>query len=449
MIETTAKDRRRIVAWSAVGLTMVWAWIATIVWLDLGLFDWLGVDYALFATGVKLFGEGRPAAIFDLPVLRAEVKPFLEYIYHVPDQIACGPIPHQAVAFAWYVPFAFFPPAVGYLSWAAVNLAVAAHVVHRLVARLPEPSWAMTALLMTFFPLAYTVFVGQPIIIMLFAFTQAYLAWERGRDFEAGLWCGVLSLKIQYPVFVTLVLMAKGRWRSVAGVATTTAAIFLGSWAVYGTRGMLAFLRTMRELSGFRTVHPFTCPRQMINWRGLLVNALPPWTTEAQGMALTIVLSLLTASTLIVIWRGPWNPTGTRFASQMLGTMLVTMLANFHNHIHGATLLLVPALAVMARSGMPPTLGGIMRAALYAPVLALGFTFRAEYVTFLMIGLMAAALATIVAAELAPESVAREILTERRQVVARFERRMPSITQSVRLAWRSVREVGPSRVDGR
>ncbi len=243
-----------------------------------------------------------------------------------------------------------------------MNLAVAAHVVHRLVARLPEPSWAMTALILTFFPLAYTVFVGQPIIIMLFAFTQAYLAWERGRDFEAGLWCGVLSLKIQYPVFVTLVLMAKGRWRAVAGVATTTAAIFLSSWAVYGTRGMLAFLRTMRELSGFRTVHPFTCPQQMINWRGLLVNVLPSWTTEAQGMILTIVLSLLTASTLVVIWRGPWNPTGPRFASQMLGTMLVTMLANFHNHIHGATLLLVPALAVMARVGMPPTLGGIMRA---------------------------------------------------------------------------------------
>jgi hypothetical protein len=283
----------------------------------------------------------------------------------------------------------------------------------------------LTALLLTFFPLAYTVFVGQPIVIMLLAFAQAYRAWERERDFEAGLWCGVLALKIQYPVFLTLVLIAKGRWRAVAGILCSSLAIFLSSWAVFGTKGMLDFLATMRSLTGFRTVHPFICPQQMINWRGLLVNVMPMETSDPVGLGLTIALSALTASALLVIWRGPWNPSGPRFASQMLATMLVTMLANFHNHIHGATLLLVPAVAMMAQGNVRPTLAGLLRVALYAPTIVFYLTLRAQYVTFLMIGLMVTALILIVDEQLALERASRPLSPDGRLAVPRFPRRLP------------------------
>jgi hypothetical protein len=409
MIETTVQGRHRQIALYAAALILLWAASATLVCLDLGLFDWLGVDFALFSTGVRLFAEGRPAAIFDLSALGKAVKPFLAYIYNVPDEIACGPIPHQAVTFLWYAPFAFLRPSLGYLLWVVMNLTVAALVVRRLVDRFTEPSWALTALLLTFFPLAYTVFVGQPIVIMLLAFAQAYRAWERERDFEAGLWCGVLALKIQYPVFIALVLIAKGRWRSVAGIICSTLAIFLSSWAVFGTQGMLDFLATMRSLTGFRAVHPFICPRQMINWRGLLVNVMPMGTSESLGLGLTMALSVLTASALLVVWRGRWDPSSPRFASQMLATMLVTMLANFHNHIHGATLLLVPAVVMMAQGNVRPSMALLFRIALYAPILLFFLSLRAQYVTFFMIGLMVTALLLIVEEALVPDRVSRPL----------------------------------------
>jgi hypothetical protein len=231
---------------------------------------------------------------------------------------------------------------------------------------------------------------------MLFAFDRAYRAWERGRDFEAGLWSGVLFLKVQYLPVLVLVLACKRRWPSLVGIAITSLLIALASFAVFDERVTAAYMESLRSVSGFREVHPLVSPRQMINWRGVLDSALPWWVSEAQAKGLTLLLSALTACSLAAVWRGRWDPTGPKFPMQMLATLLVTMVATFHNHIHGATLLLVPGMALWARGGGPSPLPSLLRLGLFAPILFFTLQRHAEPVAFLSFGLMLTTLGAIV-----------------------------------------------------
>src|SRR5215217_2849699 len=187
----------------------VWVLIIVSVWKNRGLFDWLGVDYALYAAGARLMFSGDPRAVYDLDAVARTLAPYAAYYGPHADPLKVGPLPYPALSFLQFAPFAGFRPSVGYLLWAVANLTLAAYVVRGLAGRFAEGRWAITALALTYFPLGYTLFVGQPVVVMLLALAQAYRAWERGRDFEAGLWLGGLFLKVQYPMVLLLVLLYK------------------------------------------------------------------------------------------------------------------------------------------------------------------------------------------------------------------------------------------------
>jgi hypothetical protein len=249
-------------------------------------------------------------------------------------------------------------------------------------------------------------------MLMLLGMAQAYSAWERRRDFEAGLWLGLLFLKPQYPGILLVVLLVKGRRRSIAGAFVTGASFLIATLAVYGVRGTMAWIDSMRALSAVREVHQLICPWQMISLRGLVVSLLPADATDMQGKLATYLLTAMVLATLPILWRGAWNPTDDRFASRMLGTMLVTMLAVFHNHIHGATLLAVPAVVVMARNEGSRVLRGLIVAGLYGPTIVFGMTYRADLVAYSLIAVMLLALIVIVASELAQKGFSQEAVDQ-------------------------------------
>ena len=177
--------------------------------------------------------------------------------------------------------------------------------------------------------------------------------------------------------------------------------VLLGSLAIVGPEGLRAQSETLRTMSAFREVDPIIAPRWMINWRGLLASFLPEDVTDPTGKLITAVLSIATVGLLPLVWWGSWDPRSERFAVQMLATVIIMMLASYHNHIHSAALLLIPGLAVAAQRKRPRSLMAILLMGLYAP-LPLYFA-RASMmsVTWLLIALMLAALGIIVKGELA------------------------------------------------
>jgi hypothetical protein len=250
-------------------------------------------------------------------------------------------------------------------------------------------------------PLVLGLLLGQVEGLLLYALYRAYRAFVRERDFTAGLWIGLLCLKPQYALFLALVLALKRRWLAVAGVLAVAGAIAALSLVAIGWDGIQQYRAMLVEATAFRPGAAAHAPGDMVSWRGLLYNVLPD-TAQTQGLALTLLLSGVTVLALPVIWRGAWQPRDRRFAPRLLGTILVTMLASFHNHLHGAALVALPAMAVAAQGG-GAALRILLLLGLYLPSAAYLLTGDVALVAQLLITLMAATLLVVVGQETLPQ----------------------------------------------
>lgn len=393
----------RWMAFGAVVMLAAWANIIIPIWQRHGLFSYLAGDFGVYRTiAVALVSEG-PRAMYDLDRIATHMEPLRAYYGPDSGPLNVGPGPYPAAYILPFTALAAFSPPLGFLIWTLFNLALAIAVARSLAARFPERSWGLVASAVLFFPVVYTLFFGQLAIVMLCGLDRAFRAFEDGREFKAGLWCGSLFLKPQYVAFLSLVLLYKGRWRALGGLAVAGLGLFLASLAIVGPKGLRDYLVTLRLLTGFHAGHPIIHPETMINWRGLLINFLPPDIPERDGLLYTSILSLITTGSLLIIWRGRWDPHNERFAARFLATLIVTMLASLHNHIHGAALLLVPGMALAARGGGPWPLPTLLVIGVYAPPILFAVTGSATDVSWLLCVLMFIALALVLLEELLPE----------------------------------------------
>ncbi len=296
--------------------------------------------------------------------------------------------------FLLFVPLAMLPPLAGWLAWMAVNLLAAVAAIRQLTRGSALAGWWWTAALLGFAPLVAGLRYGQPSGLLLAALAQALLAFRAGRELHAGLWTGLLLLKPQYAVFLLAVLVWRRRWAALAGAAAVGGAIVLVSLLMLGPGGIGPYAAALRDAAAFRPplVAAAHAPGDMISWRGLIFNVCPGVSVR-QGEALSLALSLATAAALPLIWRGPWAPRAPAFARRLLATMLVTMLASFHNHLHGAALVLAPALLV-ARDGVTRLERGLLLAGLALPAVAYGVlddaALASEVTVALILGLLPA-----------------------------------------------------------
>ena len=313
------------------------------------------------------------------------------------------PPPWPPVFFLLLVPFAVLPPPAGFLLWTLLNLVVALLVVGGWAGRAAAPRLALPVglLALAFYAVPDTLFFGQPSILGLLAIDRAQRAFAQGRDFRAGLWTGLLLFEPQYAAFLVLVLLGKRRCAA-AGVAAVALFLVGSSLLLLGRDGFPAYAAAVLDLARFRVAEPLIAPTLMISWRGVLLNLLPAATPDGLGVALALALSAATALALWPVWRGPWAPGEPRFDRQLLATMLVTMLASFHNHAHGATLLVAPALAVLAGRSAGPFLGALFFLAVLVPNAILFATLNGVWVAGSLVGLMAAALAVLLIRERRP-----------------------------------------------
>jgi len=73
------KRFRILAGGTALYMIMIWGAIVYSVWKAAGLFNWIGVDYALFTAGEQLLFSGRPATVYDLEAIARHVEPFQAY----------------------------------------------------------------------------------------------------------------------------------------------------------------------------------------------------------------------------------------------------------------------------------------------------------------------------------------------------------------------------------
>jgi hypothetical protein len=377
-----------LVAW-CVGVALFW--LATIARSG-GIFvGSLSVDFRSFWAATQAFLTISPVAAYDMPTLNRIIQHLAGYGGGGAALMA-APAPYPPPFFLIFAPFALVWPPLGFVGWTLLNLALAILAIRPFLRTATSP-WIVGIMAVLFFPLAFSLYAGQPSGILLFGLAQVYRSLQAEQDWCAGLWLGVLLLKPQYAIGLVLVLLLKRRWRALAGAALAGAILAVLSLALIGVPGLLTYRSLLDEIAGFRSAPAGIAPNIMISWRGFLLNVLPGL-TDLQGVMCTLVISALTLLMLPLLWREPWRPQDNAFDARMLATMIITLLAAYHSHIYGATLLLVPGASIAVKHSQPLLRWLLIGGALAPPFLLLVSSSTIIVATFLTL-LMAATLATI------------------------------------------------------
>jgi hypothetical protein len=373
---TTARTPRTYLGLAIIINAIFWVVRTGVEWYVFGLFYVVGVDWSRFWGATKAFVHTGPNAAYQLDAIAHYMQPLAGYYAgHVGDMtLKVGPAPYPPIFLAIFAPFTLPPAPVGFLLWTLANLILAVPVARSLSCYFPVEQRRLVAVVMLLsYPLVMALFVGQMVILLLFAFWRGYLALERGDDLRAGAWFGLLLMKPQYAAVLFLVLLLKRRWPAIVGGIATGLGLLLSSLIVGGIDGIVAYVRMLLfdypNYSGGVAISP----QGMISWRGLMMN-LEPDGGSTTGLVLTAIFSVMSLSLLLMIWRGAWNPRIPRFHNQMLATMLVTLLVAYHSQVHGAVLLMVPAAMIAAGKSGSPFIKKVLVVNLFAPPVVVGIS---------------------------------------------------------------------------
>lgn len=314
-----------------------------------GLFLNIGLDYGLYLAQAATMGEDDPTKIYDKSAINVAYRRLLDTYAHDPSYNPATPgmwashVPYPPV-FAWMMqPMTWLDPPVSVLVWGIANALLALWIGWRVARHCTgaDPPTVMLLFLGSY-PVVLNLYVGQIQIILAWVVTECYLALRAGRDVRAGLWLGCLLIKPHYGLLLGLLLLWKGRWKTVFGVAVTGSVLLGASLWGGGLQTLLAYPRAFSDMVQFRGDSPIF----MLNWRSLILDWYPDiyWRS---GIVFTICLGFATIVCVAWVWRGPWNAASDTFPAKMLLTLLATIMVLYHSHPYGATILVMPLAAMV------------------------------------------------------------------------------------------------------
>jgi hypothetical protein len=384
---------------AGIGIILLRVWR---IWAAGGLFFTLGLDYAIYGAAAEAVAQSGWSALYDM---EANTRAFAFWIGEGP--LKTRPITFVASPYPapFLLPFFatnFLGHAGGFAAWTALNVLLYAAIVRGLSRGSGRAGPLVSLAPLAFFPFLWTLYLGQLVIVMTYGLYRAMRAFGEGRERAAGCWLGLLLLKPQFGLFLAVVLLAKRRWAALTGLALAAAGLAASTFALVGVDSVRGFLGILRSFSGFRKVPSIVNPYDMINVRGLLVHLLPETWSEKQATRLVMALSAALAFGLVAVWRGAWDPRSERFPRQVLATVVVTLLAGFHSHVHAATLLIVPMLAALRTRRVPDPLAGLYLLLIFVPTYSIAFDGKLEHCAWLLVVLMAGLYAQVLV-ELAPD----------------------------------------------
>ena len=175
------------------------------------------------------------------------------------------------------------------------------------------------------------VLYGQATILILTAFWMAWLALERRKSFAAGMALGLLLIKPQFAIPITVVVLACREWRMLAGAATViaiqvAAVPMLLGWSVFKAYGR--FVPVIMQYADLLEPKPF----QSHSLRAL-TRLAPLWIGAPAWIALSAIVLVWT----VKVWKSS-APVRVRLGVVILASVLVSP----HLIVYDATVLVLP-----------------------------------------------------------------------------------------------------------
>lgn len=328
-----------LLLWGYYGIFLA---IAAAMWFQisresLGRFETIAWDYVGPYTGAYMVVQGEGQLAYDLD---AQARWQAAILY--PRRAGAGLMPFRnpPTLLPILLPFALLPLRPSFFLWMVFSTAVALGCFFLLQAQL-RLNWQerVTLLLafLSFYPLSMHLWQGQTALLLLLGFALAWAVWKQGRELWAGVALALCTIKPTLLIVPLLVLLWKGRWRTLAGLAGGAAVLALPTLPLVGLRGWWDFIRMTVSSLGWSDVYG-NFPGAMHNWRAFALQLLGP---GAAATALLAALTLLSLAALAWVWRGPWQPKASRFPLQIAVLILVTLLTSPHLNSHDLVLWLL------------------------------------------------------------------------------------------------------------
>ncbi len=298
-------------------------------------FDVLFPDYLVFWAAARAWVEGKLALVYNIDAFTDfQNALFPERFGHY---VHFRPFFYPPIWLLMLLPFGFVAVGKAYALFMGGTAALATALEGR------RDGWGWLAIVTS--PAAtWTVLAGQNTFLSVALFYGGLGALERSPAL-AGILLGLLAYKPQIWALVPLALLAARRWRALAWMAATVAALCLASLAVFGTDFWLAFLDAAREAASPRVVNEMF-ERIYMHMTTMLAAAriigLPP------AVASTIQLAgavLAVAAVWLAFSRK--GQSDARIAVLATATFLVSPYT-----LNYDLLLLMPAALMMFRCGM-------------------------------------------------------------------------------------------------
>lgn len=259
-----------------------------------------------------------------------------------------GPLPYNHPPFEalLFLPFTLLGYWPAYLLWTALNLIMLAVILIILRRQFPQLAavspfiFAMGAT--AFFPVAFGIFEGQDVILLLLFFALAVVSLDRGDDAVAGafLAAGLFRPHLVVPV---VVLLAVRRWRVFLGFAPVALVLAGISVTITGRHGPLDYLRFVLRVEKTVCAGCFG-PQTVPNLRGLFedlpgLSASSPWATV-----------LILASSVIVFGMALYRIRNGRDSISFAFSLatVTTLLVSFHALVYDLSLLLPMVLFLLS-----------------------------------------------------------------------------------------------------
>jgi hypothetical protein len=164
---------------------------------------------------------------------------------------------------------------LAFLAWCIVNVLLLIRLDYlvrlRIGAEQGETRWMITFALLAFYPVSYTLAVGQLSLLLAVSACELLRALEIERPFAAAVWLAVLSVKPQILPPLILMLAIRGYWRALGWAALIGIGLVLATAAILGPAIWFEYLRNLHALEQFFAAGT---PTYMMNLRGALTRAL-------------------------------------------------------------------------------------------------------------------------------------------------------------------------------
>ena len=295
-----------------------------------------GTDFLHLYTLGALANEHRGGELFDIKAqatVAAQRVPDaagIRYLPLYPPQVSILFIPFSYLSYHWAL-----------MVWWICTTGIyglCCYSVWRVCPRLRDSGWTVALLAAAYPAFFHLIAWGQTSAIALACFTLLFFSLRKRRYFVAGLVLGCLIFKPQLGLAATILFIALGKWRLLAGTIFSAATQVSAGILYYGMRPFGSWLRTLLTV---RSMLPAFEPRpyQTHCLRTFWSMIVP---SDSLAFALYVFSAGVVLAWTITLWRCR-AILPLRFSALLLATVLVSPHLTVYDLV-----ILAPALLLLA-----------------------------------------------------------------------------------------------------